>query len=55
LLGRGSGGCSEFAAQHRTHPKHFTRQRHLTFRHLILFLHKTWQGLPVIVQTFGGN
>jgi hypothetical protein len=28
----------DFIAQHRTHPKHFTRQRHLTFRHLILFL-----------------
>ncbi len=30
--------CPEFIAQHRTHPKHVTRQRHLTFRNLILFL-----------------
>ena len=30
--------CPDFIAQHRTHPKHFTRKRHLTFRNLILFL-----------------
>ena len=31
-------GCPDFIAQHRTHPKHFTRQRHLTFPNLVLFL-----------------
>lgn len=30
--------CPDFIAQHRTHPKHFTRQRHLTFPNLVLFL-----------------
>ena len=30
--------CPEFIAQHRTHPKHFTRKRHLTLPNLVLFL-----------------
>jgi hypothetical protein len=30
--------CPEFIAQHRTHSKHFTRKRRLTFCNLILFL-----------------